>query len=61
MCEFKVILEGKIVFKDAVYARVDGDMVTVADIIGSSKKFEKCRIVEVDVNSTRLKLSPVEY
>jgi len=61
MCEFKVILEGKIVFKDAVYARAEEDIVTVADIIGTSKKFEKCRIAEVDVNSTRLKLSPVEH
>ena len=45
------------VFKDAVYAKVDGNRVAVKDVLGGSKVFEKCRIVEVDVNSERLVLS----
>ena len=57
MCEFKVFLKGKTVFKDAIYARVDDGKVTVKDVIGDSKTFENCKIAEVDVNSERLVLS----
>jgi predicted RNA-binding protein len=57
MCEFKVILNGETVFKDAVYAIVKGNGVNVKDILGQSKEFKNCKILEVDVNSTRLVLS----
>ena len=57
MCEFKVIVGGKVVFKDAVYAKADGGNVIVRDILGESKEFENCRILEVDVNSERLILA----
>ena len=57
MCEFKVILNGKTVFKDAVSARVESDMVILRDVLGKSKEFKGCKITEVDVNSTRLVLS----
>jgi len=59
MCEFKVILDGKLVFKDAVYAKMESNNVIVRDVIGESKEFKNCEIVEVDVNSTRLVLSSV--
>jgi predicted RNA-binding protein len=59
MCEFKVILDGKLVFKDAVYAKMESNNVIVRDVIGESKEFKNCKIVEVDVNSTRLVLSSV--
>lgn len=59
MCEFNVMLGGKQVFKDVVYAKMEGDKVIVKDVIGESKEFRNCRIVEVDVNSTRLVLSSV--
>jgi predicted RNA-binding protein len=59
MCEFKVILDGKLVFKDAVYAKMESNNVIVRDVIGESKEFRNCKIVEVDVNSTRLVLSSV--
>jgi len=52
--------KGEIVFKDAVYAKADGNNVTVRDVLGVSKTFEKSRIVEVDVRSERLQLAPVE-
>jgi predicted RNA-binding protein len=59
MCELTVILDGNIVFKDAVYAKVESGNVVVKDILGESKKFKNCKIVEVDVNSTNLILSSV--
>jgi predicted RNA-binding protein len=58
MCEFKVILNGKEVFKDVVYAKVENETVIVRDVIGESREFRNCKIVEVDVNKTRLVLSP---
>ncbi len=42
------------VFKDAVYAKSDGNKVTVRDVLGVSKTFENCTIEEVDVQSERL-------
>jgi predicted RNA-binding protein len=59
MCEFKVILHGKMMFKDAVYAKMESNNVIVRDVLGESKEFKNCKIVEVDVNSTRLVLSGV--
>jgi predicted RNA-binding protein len=57
MCEFKVVLNGETVFKDVVHAEVKGKSVTVKDVLGQWKEFKNCRILEVDVNSTRLILS----
>jgi len=57
MCEFSVLLKEKTVFKDAIYAKVDGSKVTVRDVLGNFRVFENCKIVEVDVNSERLVLS----
>jgi predicted RNA-binding protein len=57
MCEFNVILNGKTVFKDVVYAKMDGNKVIVKDVLGKAKEFDNCKIMEVDVNSTRLVLS----
>jgi predicted RNA-binding protein len=59
MCEFNVILDGKTVFKDAVYAKSEDKSVTVKDVLGGPKVFKNCKIVEVDVNSTRLVLSNI--
>ncbi|MEM3623497.1 MAG: CooT family nickel-binding protein [Candidatus Bathyarchaeia archaeon] len=60
MCEFKVILDGKTVFKDVIYAKTESNNVIVKDVLGKSKEFRNCRIVEVDVNTTRLVLSTVK-
>lgn len=57
MCEFNVILDGKTEFKDVIYAKVEGDTVTVKNILGEAKQFAKCKILEVDVSSTRLVLT----
>ena len=60
MCEFSVLLEGKKVFEDAVYAKTDGDKVVLKDVLGASKTLENCKITEVDVGSERLVLSPIK-
>jgi predicted RNA-binding protein len=57
MCEFNVILDGKTLFKDVVYAKMDKGNVTVKSILGEAKEFKDCKIVEVDVNATRLVLA----
>jgi predicted RNA-binding protein len=57
MCEFNVILNGKIQFKDVIYAKVDGDNVTVKNILGEAKEFKGYKIAEVDVNTARLVLA----
>ena len=57
MCEFNVIINGKVEFKDVVYVKVDGDNVTVKNILGEGKEFRNCKIVEVDVPNTRLVLT----
>ncbi len=59
MCEFTVILNEEVVFKDAVYAKMESNNVTVKDVLGDANNFRNCKIIEVDVNSTRLVLSSV--
>ena len=60
MCEFNVILNGKIQFKDVIYVKVEGDNVRVNNVLGEGKEFKNCKIVEVDVNSTRLVLATLK-
>ena len=60
MCEFNVILNGKTQFKDVIYAKVEGDNVAVKNILGEGKEFKNCKIVEVDVNYTRLVLDTLK-
>jgi predicted RNA-binding protein len=54
MCEFNVILNGKTQFKDAIYAKSENNNVIVKNILGETKEFKNCKIIEVDVNATRL-------
>ncbi len=60
MCEFNVLLNGKSQIKDVVYAKTDGNTVTVKTILGEAKEFKNCRILEVDVNHERLILEAVK-
>jgi predicted RNA-binding protein len=60
MCEFNVIFNGKVQFKDVIYAKIEGDNAIVKNILGEAKEFKNCKIVEVDVNSTRLVLSSLK-
>jgi predicted RNA-binding protein len=60
MCEFEVLLKANVVFKDAIYAKAEGTKVTVKDVLGTSKVFENCKIIEIDVGSERLTLSSIK-
>jgi len=60
MCEFNVILNEKVQFKDVIYSKTDGDKVIVKNIMGEAREFPNCRIVEVDVPNTRLVLSALK-
>lgn len=60
MCEFNVILNGKTLFKDVVYAKTEGNSVTVKNVLGETKDFPNCKITEVDVNTTRLVLTALK-
>jgi predicted RNA-binding protein len=56
MCEFNVIVDGKVQFKDVIYGKVEGENITVKNIMGEAKEFKSFKIVEVDVPNTRLVL-----
>jgi len=56
MCEFEVVINGKTVFRDVIYAKAENGKVIVKDIAGELREYRNCKIVEVDVNSTRLVL-----
>ncbi len=56
MCEFKVILDDKKVFEDAIYAREHGDHLLLRNVLGQTKELKGCQIVEVDVEKEELKI-----
>ena len=60
MCEFNVIIDGKIQFKEVIYSKIDGENVTVRNILGQGQEFKGYRIVEVDVPNTRLVLTALK-
>lgn len=61
MCEFNVILDGKVQFREVIHAKDDGEKITVKNILGETMEFKGAKIMEIDVNSTRLVLSIVKY
>jgi predicted RNA-binding protein len=56
MCEFTVFLDGERVFEDAVFCRVEAGELLLKDILGQSKRFSKCRVVEVNVVAEKIVL-----
>lgn len=56
MCEFNIILDGKKIFADVVYAKNEDNSIKVKTILGEKKEFNNCKIIEVDVNNARLVL-----
>ncbi|MCW4001859.1 MAG: CooT family nickel-binding protein [Candidatus Bathyarchaeota archaeon] len=60
MCELSVLLQDKLVFRDAVYAKADGKKVTVRNILGVYDTFENCTIEELDIQSERLILQSIK-
>ena len=57
MCELKVIIENKIVFKDAIYAKVTENKVIIKSILGQTKEFQNHTITEVNIAKEQLILS----
>jgi predicted RNA-binding protein len=57
MCELKVVVNQKVVFEDAVYAKVTGNNVMVKSILGNSKTFNNYKITEVNITNEQLVLS----
>jgi predicted RNA-binding protein len=60
MCEFNVIIDGKVQFRDVIYSKVDGEKITVRNIMGEAKDFNGFKILEIDVPNTRLVLSALK-
>ena len=56
MCEFSVYLDEKKVFEDAIFCRVSNGKLLLKDILGQTKEFANCYIVEVDVTKEKLML-----
>jgi predicted RNA-binding protein len=56
MCELTVFLGKEIIFRDVVYAKIEGNKVLLEDVLGAVKLLENRKIVEVDVSSERLVL-----
>ena len=54
MCEFKVILNRETVFEDAVYVKDDGQGLFIRDVLGQSKVFPDCHVVEISVEREEL-------
>jgi predicted RNA-binding protein len=56
MCEFSVVLNGKVLFKDVVFAKAEGNKVTTRNVLGETREFADCVIGEIDENSGKLVL-----
>jgi predicted RNA-binding protein len=60
MCELKVIVKGKQVFENAIYAKENGNNVVVKDVLGKSMEFKDHSIVEVNIAKEQLTLSELK-
>jgi len=54
MCEFNVIIDGKVQTKDVIYAKAEVNKIIVRDITGNTMEFANYKISEVDVPNARL-------
>ncbi len=59
MCEFKVLLNGKTICEDVIYAKSEENRVILKDILGGTKIIKNCKIAEVDVGSEKLLLASI--
>lgn len=57
MCEYRVYLENELVFEDVVYARDLGGRVILKNVTGLTKIVENCKILEVNVDETKILLA----
>ncbi len=59
MCEFNVIVDGKVQLRDVIYSKVDGETVTVKNIMGEAKiRPTAARILSIRLFATIPKLIP---
>lgn len=54
------MINGKTVFKDAVYAKSDGNRIIVKDILGDIKEFQNYKITELKINTQQLILLAIK-
>ena len=54
MCEFRVMLDGKQLMEEVIYAKIDGNKIRLRDIIGDEKTVENATILEVNVLNTQM-------
>ncbi|MEM1538664.1 MAG: CooT family nickel-binding protein [Candidatus Nezhaarchaeales archaeon] len=59
MCELKAVLNGKMVFKDVVYAKDLGGKVLLRSVLGEEVEVGEAAIYEVDIGNELLKLRQV--
>ncbi len=59
MCEFDLVVDGKVVFREVIYAEAEDGKVVVKDVTKESREYPNTRIVKVDVNLRRLVLSSI--
>ena len=56
MCELKVMLNGKKVFGECIYAKQENDQVIVKDVLGFKRGFLNTTIAEVNIGKKTLTL-----
>jgi predicted RNA-binding protein len=59
MCEFKVFLEGKEVFQDVIYVKMEENNLILRDVMGVTRNIPNSKIVEIDVSAERLVLGKI--
>jgi predicted RNA-binding protein len=57
MCELKVVIKGKVVFENVIYAKNVGDQVVLKDILGKTMEFKNHTIIEVNITNESLTLT----
>lgn len=60
MCEFRVYLGGKEVFRDVIYAKQEGDILLLRDVLGDARKLPGTMISEVDVSASTMVLGELK-
>lgn len=59
MCELKVIINQKMVFENAIYAKTIETNIFVKDVLGKSKIFKNHAITEVNIPKEQMILTPI--
>ena len=57
MCELKVMIKGKVVFENEIYAKNVEDRVVLKDILGKTMEFKNHAVTEVNITKESLTLT----